>query len=49
MWNTTTVKRALAAILATGAIAVAVPATSFADGGGAAPPPTTAEPGGGGH
>ena len=40
------VKRALAALLAVGALAVAVPATGYAGGGGS---PTVAEPGGGGH
>ena len=40
------VKRAVAALLAVGALAVAVPATSFADGGSSG---TTNEPGGGGH
>ena len=43
-----TVKRALAALFAVGALAAAVPATGFADGG-TTPPPTYAEPGGGGH
>lgn len=44
-----TVKRALAALLAVGALAATVPATSLADGGGTTPPPAYAEPGGGGH
>jgi len=40
------VKRSFAALLAVGALAIALPATSFADGGRST---TTAEPGGGGH
>ena len=49
MLKQNTVKRALAALFAVGALAAAVPATGFADGVGTAPPPTYAEPGGGGH
>jgi hypothetical protein len=42
----TRVKRAFAALLAVGAIAIAAPAASFADGG-TTPPPTSAAGGGG--
>jgi hypothetical protein len=42
------VKRALAALLAVGALAAAVPATGLA-GGGTLPARTSAEPGGDGH
>ena len=44
-----TVKRALAALFAIGALAATMPATSLARGGGSTPPPAYAEPGGGGH
>lgn len=42
------VKRALAAVLAVGALAAAVPATGLA-GGGTTPTRTNVEPGGDGH
>jgi hypothetical protein len=42
------VKRALAALLAVGALAAAVPAAGLA-GGGATPTRTNVEPGGDGH
>jgi hypothetical protein len=49
MLKQNTVKRALAALLAIGALAAAAPATGLADGGGPTPLPTYTEPGGGGH
>ena len=48
MTNRNKVKRALAALLAVGALAAAVPATGLAGGAGM-PNRTNVEPGGGGH
>lgn len=42
------VKRTLAALLAVASLALAVPATSYADGSGSTPPPSSAGGGGSG-
>ena len=47
MAKRTRVKHAIAVLLAAGAVAASLPATSLAGGDSAAP--MTAEPGGGGH